>query len=372
MRGLLFSAVMIAACARAATDLGDTDSGAPGDGGACSFDTMTDPKHCGACDNACAAGQVCSNGACKATCDAPLLKCAGDAGAICADIKSDPNHCGSCAKVCVGPDAGAMPPGTNNPEGGVPYDGGPGWSYGAPTCAMGTCGTACSGGMTACSDGLCYDTQNHHDHCGDCNTQCMADTEWCNKGHCCTTDKMWCNGSCIDVSTDPMNCGGCGNTCSGMTPYCYGGKCTMACSPSGQRVAFNTLSSKTTTGCWTGNPCAQSGYVWTSTNGQSFNNANEEIVCGGASGCVTHVGITTYQLASNCQGTWDVYCDSTKVGTIDTTNKGCQGDALNNGCSVSFQPQICKSIKFVGKTGSVGACCASTGVHSMITGTAAW
>ena len=100
--------------------------------------------------------------------------------------------------------------------------------------------TACSptGHATACSDGICYDTKNFHDRCGDCNTACAANTEWCNAGHCCTTDKLYCGGACVSVLTDKANCGGCGVACSGGTPYCSKGACIAACVPSGTRQAF--------------------------------------------------------------------------------------------------------------------------------------
>jgi len=307
------------------------------------------------------------------TCTAPSVKCATDAGSVCANLSTDVDHCGQCPTQCTSADAGGLAPGPNNPDAAVPYDGGSGWSLGAPSCDAGACGTSCPSGMTECGDGICYDTQNFHDHCGDCNTACAASTEWCNRGHCCALDQEWCGGACVDVTTDKNNCGGCGVTCSGNTPYCSQGTCVAACTPTGTRQGFNTLTSHTTTGCWTGQPCAQGTYLWDSTHGQSFINANEDIVCGGTTACVDHVGITTYELSGNCQGSWDVYCDATKVGTIDTTNKACQGDAMTNGCSVTFGgPMTCSTIRFVGVTGSVGLCCGSTGLHSMITGVSAW
>jgi hypothetical protein len=356
-------------------DASTGDGSVLGDGSACpQYDLTKDPKHCGSCTNACSASQVCSSGVCTDQCTAPQMKCADpDGGYACADLKSDPTHCGQCTTECTTADAGSLAPGPNNPDAGIPFDGGSGWSLGTPSCDAGACGTTCSNGMTACSDGICYDTQNFHDHCGDCSTACQAGTEWCNFGHCCPLGQMYCNGSCVDVLQNGSNCGSCGNTCSGSTPYCSNGVCTAACSPAGTRQAYNTMTSHTTTGCWTGNPCAQGTYSWTSTNGQSFINANEDVVCGGTTACVSHVGITTYELSSNCQGAWDVYCDTTKVGSIDTTGKACSGDAMTNGCSITFgNPLTCSSIRFVGTAGSVGACCGSTGYHSMITGVSAW
>lgn len=371
---LLGIALGVVACATATVELPpDEDGGTTtGDGSNTNcpqYDLTKDPKHCGSCTNACNANQVCSQGQCKAECDPPTTKCT----TMCADLKTDIAHCGSCTKVCSAPDAGGMPPGTNNPEGGgLPYDGGPGWSPGMPNCMNAMCGNTCPMGMQSCPDGLCYDFQNHHDHCGDCNTACPDDTEWCNSGHCCALGQLWCNNACSDVRFDNNNCGACGKVCSGNTPYCANGTCVMACVPQGTRQGFNMLSSKTTTGCWNGNPCAQGNYVWQTQNGQSFINANEEVVCGGTTACVGHVGITTYDQAGNCQGSWDVYCNSTKVGTINTVNKGCNGDAMTNGCSITFNPTTCQTIKLVGITGSVGACCGSTGLHSMVTGVSAW
>ena len=307
------------------------------------------------------------------TCTAPEVKCATDAGYACVDTKTDIAHCGQCATQCTVADAGSLAPGPNNPDSGIAYDGGSGWSLGSPACDAGSCAIGCPSGMTQCADGICYDTANFHDHCGDCNTACAQDTEWCNSGHCCGLGTLYCGSACVDPMYDNNNCGACGVVCSGGTPYCAKGACTAACVPSGSRQAFNTLSSHTTSGCWSGNPCAQGTYTWVSTNGASFINANEYTVCGGTTACVGHVGITTYEQSANCQGSWDVYCDTTKVGTIDTTGKACQGDAMTNGCSITFsKPLTCTGIKLVGLTGSVGACCGSTGLHSMVTAVSAW
>ena len=352
---------------------GATDGNVNADSGCPQYDLTKDPAHCGTCTHACASGEVCSSGQCKAQCDPPTTKCtSADGGVVCSDTKSDTQHCGGCGTACSSADAGSLSPGTNNPDAAIPYDGGSGWNLGAPSCEAGACGTTCTNGTTACTDGICYDTQNFHDRCGDCNTACAANTEWCNAGHCCTTDKLYCGSACVSVLTDNANCGGCGVTCSGGTPYCSKGACIAACVPSGTRRAFNTMSSHTTTGCWTGNPCAQGTYSWVSTNGQSFINANENVVCGGTTACVSHIGITTYEQSANCQGSFDVYCDAAKVGTIDTTGKACNGDAMSNGCSLAFAPLTCSSVKLVGITGSVGACCGSTGLHSLVTGVSAW
>ena len=368
--------VAAGACATATipTNVDAGSDGTVADASGCpQYDLQTDPKHCGSCNNACTSAQVCSAGSCKSQCDTPTTKCTGtDGGVTCADLKNDPNHCGQCPTVCGTADAGGLEAGTNNPYAGFPFDGGVGWSLGAPLCEAGTCGTQCGNGETACSDGVCYDLQNFHDHCGSCSTACAQGTEWCSSGHCCPIGQMYCNGSCIDVLSNDTNCAGCGNACSGNTPHCYQGVCSATCSPAGTRQAFNTLASHTSSGCWNGNPCAQGTYVWQTSNGQSYQNINENVVCSGTTACVSHVGVTTYAIAGNCQGTYDVYCGTTKVGSLSTAGKGCSGDAMTNGCSISFNPVSCSQIKLVATAGSVGGCCGTGSIDTMITGVSAW
>lgn len=369
---LLVGLGVVIACAKAIEDIPPEDAGDPG----CpQFNLLTDPLHCGSCANKCMSGEVCSNGQCKAMCDSPLTKCTADGGLSCIDTKADPKHCGSCTKVCTTADGGGIAPGTNNPDAGVAVDASTiGWSTGTAGCQQSTCTIDCPMGMTKCSDSVCYDTQNHHDHCGDCTTQCVPDDEWCYAGHCCPVGQMWCGNACTDIRTDNNNCGGCGNKCTGNTPYCSNGKCVMGCVPTGQRAGFNTIQSFTTTGCWnTGNPCGQDQYNFSQTYGRNFQAANQEIVCGGTNACVGHVGIGTYAGTTVCQGTWDVYCGSTKVGTIDTRNKACTGSAMNNQCNVAFTPAPCSTIKLVAQLGSgQNGCCAGNAPDSMIVAVSAW
>ena len=377
---VFFSASALFACARAL--LSDDDAGTPIDSGkggdsGCAFDTTKDPQHCGSCNTACEAGLVCSASKCSASCQSPTTKCTGDAGTICATLSSDPQHCGQCNTVCGLADAGSMPLGTNNPDAGVPFDGGSiGWSLGTPSCASSTCGVTCPTNLTKCTDGICYDTQNHHEICGSCGTACQS-TEWCNSGHCCAQGTEWCGSSCIDPSSDPNNCGGCGKACTGGTPFCSNGTCTTGCNPTGTRQAFNTLSASTVTGCWKGNPCGTDTYSFSQTNGVNYQNVGEAVTCGGTTACVGHVGVNTYTSSSSvCQGTFDVFCDGTKVGSIVTTGKStCGGSAMTNGCSTTFTPRQCSSIKVQLAAGSgVILCCDTTGTNpdTMLVGVSAW
>jgi hypothetical protein len=190
------------------------------------YDLATDPKHCGSCTKACGADQICAAGMCKAACDPPTTKCLGDAGG-CFDLSSDPLHCGGCTTKCPqgDPDAAGLEPGTGNPDAGP--DSGIGWTLGMPACAMSKCGITCPMSFTGCADNICYDTQNHHEHCGDCNTACSG-MEWCTKGHCCGLSESYCGMACIDTFTDKNNCGACGNVCPNNQPNCISGMCSNA------------------------------------------------------------------------------------------------------------------------------------------------
>lgn len=56
----------------------------------------SDASHCGACDVACGATEVCSGGACVARCGDGLTACGRD----CVDTTSSPMNCGGCGIVC--------------------------------------------------------------------------------------------------------------------------------------------------------------------------------------------------------------------------------------------------------------------------------
>ncbi|MBT8494264.1 MAG: hypothetical protein KJO07_14510, partial [Deltaproteobacteria bacterium] len=64
-------------------------------GGEC-VNTDNDPGHCGGCDIACDAGQVCGGGQCLDDCPAGTEDCDG----TCADTSNDPANCGGCGTVC--------------------------------------------------------------------------------------------------------------------------------------------------------------------------------------------------------------------------------------------------------------------------------
>jgi hypothetical protein len=147
------------------------------------------------------------------------------------DLTLDKDHCGQCNTICTTADASGLAPGTNNPDPGIfdaGYDGGIGWTLGSASCTSSKCGVDCPDAMPICADQICYDTKNHHDHCGDCNTACAQTTEWCTQGHCCSVGTGWCGSSCISILSDTQNCGSCGHVCDG--GGCQNGAC-VACAP---------------------------------------------------------------------------------------------------------------------------------------------
>ncbi len=182
------------------------------------------------------------------TCTPPEVHCFGTEAGACSDLTKDPNHCGTCGTACSTADGGGLEAGTGNPDAGIPpIDGGgidagtgPWWSLGTAGCTNSTCDITCPSNMTLCSDSVCYDTQNFHDRCGDCNTACQA-TEYCAFGHCCASGTLWCGSSCVDVLSDKNNCGKCGNVC-GANLSCNGGKCTSCSNTNLAPTATATIS----------------------------------------------------------------------------------------------------------------------------------
>ncbi|MCS6915703.1 MAG: hypothetical protein RMK29_10055 [Myxococcales bacterium] len=121
------------------------------DGVACNgvcVNVKSDPRHCGACNNACPAGTVCHRGACSLRCGDGTTACGG----ACVDLTTDAAHCGACGRAC-------------------PAD---------RTCREGTC--RCAGATQDCG-GTCVDTNQDSQHCGSCNHSCGSQGQ-CINGRC--------------------------------------------------------------------------------------------------------------------------------------------------------------------------------------------
>ena len=76
--------------------LGDTAPSCPEPFLQCSdacVDSQVDESHCGACENACAQGELCSSGTCAISCPTGQMNCSGQ----CSNTDTDVLNCGGCA-----------------------------------------------------------------------------------------------------------------------------------------------------------------------------------------------------------------------------------------------------------------------------------
>ncbi len=231
-------------------------------------------------------------------------------------------------------------------------------------------------------------------NCGGCNRVCSttavnATGLSCSLGSCdytaCATNFQDCdsnrtNGCESNRLSDSAHCGNCATVCpTGQS--CQNGACMLGCTPSGTRQPFTAISNVTTTstGCTTyvGNPCTSGSTIFSPGNTRVFSAYGQGLTCGAAtSACISRVGINTYDLSANCQGGWDVLCDGTSVGTINTIGRGCTGNTMTNSCSITFSPRTCTTIRFVASNvgPTPGGCCVSGAgsPDSAISAVSAW
>lgn len=168
-------------------------------GGTCT-DIETDELNCGACNNPCAAGQQCCGGRCI-------------------DPSSSAAHCGGCGNACEEPNV-CCPSRTGEAADCRPTE----------DCAV--CEPECTEGETCCG-GTCVDTQTDAAHCGACGVACAPGQRCCG-GTCvdldaacsacddaCPANSQCCDFSCTPL-IDPMHCGECGNACDPLSEICCG------------------------------------------------------------------------------------------------------------------------------------------------------
>lgn len=318
MRALsAFTLLGVAALAGACGDDTSTSgSGAGGSGGggitcqaplvACGDQcvvTVSDPLHCGACDNACAAGAICLDSACVC---GPGLDTCGD---TCTDLETDADNCGACGESCL--------------EGQL--------------CEGGSC-SDCPTGTFACVDqGVCANLATDTGNCGACGVDCAAGGS-CSNGACvCAGALESCPSGCEDLQTDAQNCGACGAACL-EGQVCSGGVCSdcpanaVACTFQG--VCANLDSDQDNCGgC--GISCGPGG---TCTNG-ACQCATGNVNCGSIVGCVD---LTSDE--QHCGGCFDA-CPYDAICTGGNCECNDPGEiACGNDCTdPSLDPNHCGS-----------------------------
>lgn len=233
-----------------------------------------DPRNCGACGNACAAGQACVAGACGeagSSCDAGRSWCNG----ACVDPLADRDNCGGCGRVCsihaacidgacalqcqadlVRCGSTCVNLGTDAANCGACGHACPSGS----ACVAGACeaGAGCGGGLASCS-GTCVDTSTDESNCGWCGHACGQDA-LCESGTCvpsCTGSLVACGASCVDLQTDEANCGACGTVCQpGQTCTAGGCACAAGLDPCGPTVGCVNLAADAANCGACGHACA--------------------------------------------------------------------------------------------------------------------
>ena len=274
-------------------------------------DATTDPLNCGGCGSACAAGEACSSGVCGLVCSGSSVKC----GAKCADPNTDPANCGGCGMACA---AGQV-------------------------CNSGVCALNCAGGATKCGN-KCADTDADPANCGGCAIACAAG-EVCSGGLCslsCAGGTLKCGSACVDPNADALNCGGCGNACA-PGQVCNSGVCALQCgggtTKCGNKCVDTSNDVANCGGC--ANACAQ---------GQSCSAGVCGLVCtGGTTKCGSACVDTDFDPA-NCGGCGNA-CPAGQLCSAGAGGLSCTGGTTKCGnlcTNTAFDPANC---------GQCGAAC---------------
>lgn len=187
----------------------------------CETNILSNPSHCGACNQKCSKAEFCNNGKCDSNCESPLLKCMKDELEVqCIDPRTDVQNCGECGHVCEShPHASAQ-------------------------CTDSTCTYICESGYLNCGTAespICVDIKSDIANCGSCGTVCLTElpgteTAVCEQGECkaltCMKDNADCNknpldGCEVNLKTDAKSCGACNKVCEGDNAVCSEGECCI-------------------------------------------------------------------------------------------------------------------------------------------------
>ena len=202
-------------------------------------DLMTDPEHCGGCEQSCPPTQECLGGVCSQLCDhLGLNSCEGE----CVDVSTDRDHCGSCGRFCDRDEV----------------------------CIEGQClcgaqssgdGDVCLESQSCCAtkkgpgaEFYCANLSGDAENCGQCGFSCPSPNVElnspgliCDLGACvcvvdgsgidsCKDNEVCCTSGCAVIDSDVNNCGACGNVC-GDGEACIAGLCACGAKTGGPSLS---------------------------------------------------------------------------------------------------------------------------------------
>lgn len=196
---------------------------------------LSDNDNCGAIDHRCSAGEFCSLGECKSTCEPDQTPCTNqDTGSVtCADLDTNPDNCGACGVKCntdVIPNSIAV------------------------ECNRGQCIATHCDSNSYLQDGKCIESTPLI--CGNAKKDCTElegqlavlciDNECvvksCQGGYilasnrcskCDSSKPSTCNNQCVNKNTDVKHCGSCGKECKtsdfphSTSVVCQSGSCRI-------------------------------------------------------------------------------------------------------------------------------------------------
>lgn len=246
------------------------------------IDVTSDRLHCGRCDLACDAGQVCRSSTCEHNpCGDGQHECSG---ACYPD--DDVLHCGPSCTVCPVPAA-----------------------HGTASCVDGQCQLACDGGYVPCP-GSCVDINSDPDNCGSCGHACTGG-QVCVNSNCganpCNYGYHYCSGSGCVSNTDVDHCGTSCTPCPSAngTATCDGVSCGIECDANYHECDGECVSNASVEHCGTScTPCPAP------TNGTATCNG---ISCGvSCNNGYKPCGAECIPNADTCTNTWRLTSPTTK------------------------------------------------------------